>query len=323
VRRGGTCYAERIDDCLLTVEGLVNITDPTGAAAVSVRRSPLRLSRIFLVVGSAAAVGLLPGTAFAADTSTSSNPADAVVSGVTGAAGTSTGDSGSTGGLTGGTGVLTGGSGGTGGTGGTSAPTTGADQPGTSGLPPGLVAALDQLAAASGVSQQCADGIQASITLIVQGAAEIPAELQAQLEDLLAQLQAMGSAGPPDATSLAALTTSIQNALAGGAAAPTDSKIAQGLQQLADTLSGSCKPAAAVAPPPPQPPGATPTQTAQPTKPPAARQVAYPGYAPTGGNPAQDASGPGPLAALGGVLLLGSATAAAHRRRRRAAPSQD
>lgn len=287
------------------------------------------MSRIFLVVGSAAAVGLLPGTAFAADTSTSSNPADAVVSGVTGTAGSSTGDSGGIGGLTGGTGVLTGGTGvltggsdGTGGAGGTSEPTSGADQPGTSGLPPGLVAALDQLAAASGVSQQCADGIQASITLIVEGAAEIPAELQAQLEDLLGQLQAMGSAGPPDATSLAALKTSIQNALAGGAAAPTDSKIAQGLQQLADTLSGSCKPAAAVNPPP-QRPAATPTKTAQPTAPPAARQVAYPGYAPTGGTPAQDASGPGPLAALGGALLLGAATAAAHRRRRRAAPSQD
>jgi hypothetical protein len=273
---------------------------------VTVRRSPLRPSRVLVAAGLAAAVVLLPGTAFAVDTPSIEDPTGAVIGGLTDTGGTGTGTE----------------------TDGTNDQQT-ADESGAPELPPELAAALDELAARLGASQECADGVQASFELIIEGLAEIPAELQAQLEDLLAQLQEMSSAGPPDAASLEELETAIEDALAGGAADeapdPADSKIVQGLQQLGDTLSGKCMPTAAGNTESPQPPAATPTQTTQqPAQAPAAQPVVYPGYAPTGGAGVEETSATGPLTALGGtVLLLGAAAAAGHRRRGRAVPSQD
>ena len=45
---------------------------------------------------------------------------------------------------------------------------------------------------------------------------------------------------------------------------------------------------------------------------PSAAPVVYPGYAPTGGT-SEDAAGPLPLAAMGGLVLLSGAGAAAYR----------
>jgi hypothetical protein len=282
---------------------------------VSVRRSPLRASRVLVSVGLAAAVALLPGTALADQTPSLPD----AIGGVTGGLPGGTGDTGSTG------------SAGTAGTG-DQAP---AADSGAPELPPELADALDQLAASLGASQECRDGVQASIELIIEGLTDIPAELQTQLEGLLAQLQDMSSAGPPDAASLEELQTAIEDALAGGgtvpgandAPDPADSKIVQGLQELGQTLSEKCMPAPPVVagnPPPSQTPPATPTQTTQPAPAPAAQPVVYPGYAPTGGAGVEERSSSGPLAALGGtVLLIGAAAAAGHRRRGRAVPSQD
>jgi len=275
---------------------------------VSVRHSPLRLSRVLVTAGLAAAVVLVPATAYA-ETPGVPSPAGDVLGGLTGGAGSS-------------------------GTTGTNDQQA-ADESGSPGVPPELADALDQLAAGLGASPECADGIQASIELIIDGLAEIPAQLQAQLEDLLTQLQEMGADGPPDAASLEELQTAIEDALAGGATVPTsdgapdpaDSKIVQGLQLLGETLSQKCMPApptAAGNTPPSQTPAATSPQPTQPAQTPAAQPVVYPGYAPTGGARLEEASATGPLTAAGGtVLLLGAAAAAGHRRRGRAVPPQD
>jgi hypothetical protein len=270
---------------------------------------PSRSRGSLLAAGVACALVLVPGLARAEETPT--NPVTDVVDGVVGGP-ENTGDTGSEG---------------------TDPEGTGTTEP---GVPPELADALAQLGAALGLPQDCIDGVSASIQLIIEGLGEIPAELQARLADVLAQLQALGSDGPPtDVSGLEGLQTAIEDFLDGGAAtatptegAPdaTDSTIVQGLELLGETLAEKCMPTTTA--PGTTPPSETPTQTPAPATHPAAgapaQPVVYPGYAPTGGAGADEASATGPLATLGGaVLLLGAATAVGYRRRGRALRHED
>ncbi len=274
--------------------------------------APRRHGRLgLLAAGVVVSVVLVPGTAYAEETSPVPDPVGTAVEG-TGVPGTT------------GTGEASGDR-----TGDTTGDTTGQEEAGAPELPPELQDAIAELAAALGVPQDCVDGVGASIELIIEGLTEIPVELQAALEDLLAQLEELGSAGPPDPSELENLPGAIEDVLAGGPpmSGEAEAKIVQGLELLGDTLSEKCMPAPPAAPeptPPTQPPTPTPTPTTQPVAAPVAQQVVYPGYAPTGAAEPGEGSATGPLAAVGGaVLLLGAATAFGHRGRGRAVRSQD
>ena len=200
-------------------------------------------------------------------------------------------------------------------------------EPPAFGLPPELVAALQQFAAQAGFSEECVTGVTASLELIVNGVAGLPAELQQLVTDLGAAVQDSIEAQDPAA---------LEEFLSGLAPAPPEEgsdeppappiggDIAAGLQQLADTLaSEACRPA---------PPAEEPEPAANPQQPPASYQppqgppapapqppvqeVTYPGYAPTGAPEVED--GPSP-AAIGVALAALAGGAVWTGRRGRAA----
>jgi hypothetical protein len=284
---------------------------------VSVRRSPggAPWRRYLVASGVALSLVLVPGLAQAGDEPLPQDPAAALLGGDD----TGTGDTGTQ------EGAVT-----------PPAPPT---------LPPELQAALEaavsQLTDALGVPEDCATGIQTAIELIIAGLTEPPPGLEPVLTDIQSLLEALATGTPPDPTALQGLADDIQDLLTGGTTTTTttttaassttpaeDPALVQGLKLLAKTLQEDCQPTQAASstsrPATSSSSGvAAATTSAAPTSP-STQAVVYLGYAPTGGEVVDEASATGPLATLGGaVLLLGAATAVGYRRRARAAGSRE
>ncbi|MGY2067190.1 hypothetical protein [Blastococcus sp. SYSU DS0619] len=202
----------------------------------------------------------------------------------------------------------------------------GAVDPGTGSgvplqLPAGFESALQQLAAALHLPQDCVDGVTQSLELVVGGLAELPAELEALAGELQEALEGLAGGG---LDGLLGLGEQLQGAL--DPATLQESSIVEGLTLLAETLP-ACVPAlpAEEAPPAsPEPPHvpAAPAAPAPPAAEPVAHPVVYPGYAPTG---VEDDGADALPVGLGGALLLAAGTGAgvaAYRRQWRAADPQ-
>jgi hypothetical protein len=188
-------------------------------------------------------------------------------------------------------------------------------------IPPEVIAAFEQLAAEAGISEECVNGVAASIEQIGNGIAGLPAELEGLATDLGAAIQESIDTQSP---------TPIEDFLGGLNPAPEDPEgpptppiggdITAGLEQLAEVLqSEACQPAP---PAPPAPPANNPQQPPavhQPPQPPAApapqapvQPAVYPGYAPNGAEQADE--GPSPVAlGIATAFLAGSGVWASRR----------
>jgi hypothetical protein len=201
------------------------------------------------------------------------------------------------------------------------------DTPPPPALPPQLQAVLDQLS----LSSPCATAIQADLTKTLT-------DIPSLVTGVLAALQGAGS-NPDPQTVLAAIgqalglgelpgNTSAGDAGAADAGSTPTPDLPADLQQLVKDLSSCLQPPAPTSTPPADNPpvtgvddqGTPPQVVAQPET---AQPVSYPGYAATGSiapASADHSAGTAPLAALGGGVLLVSAaaTAAVRSRARRA-----
>ncbi|WP_347059165.1 hypothetical protein ABC795_01985 [Blastococcus sp. HT6-30] len=196
---------------------------------------------------------------------------------------------------------------------GTADPGTGTDVP--LELPAEFESALQQLAAALQLPQDCVDGVTRSLELVVGGLAELPAELEELAGQLQGALEAPSGGGGLDG--LLGLGEQLQGVL--DPATLEESSIVEGLTLLAETFP-TCVPALPAAEPPthtPEPPDVPAAASPAPPEP-VAHPVVYPGYAPTG---AEDDGTDLLPAALGSALALAGtgAGAAAYRRQWRAA----
>jgi hypothetical protein len=297
-----------------------------------------RARRSLVATGLAAAVVLVPGTA-RADTDPGTDPAGALTTGLTDGLDTVTG-------------ALSGAAGGSGGmtTGGTTATGGGTAASGTPGLPgtaagdlPGaaqLQQLFDQLAGALQISPKCSDGVLQGVQMVVTDLTQLPQQLQ----DLLGRLSGVLQQGPGDLGRVVplggladggSLTLPAADPASSGAATVGigdadqfgDVPLTDDLQALLKTVVYDCLPHPSAASPtteavdsPAPEPAAAPAPAAA-GAPVAQQAVSYPGYAPTGGVPA-DSSGGVPPAVLGGVVLLGAAGAAGYRMSSRAARSR-
>lgn len=201
--------------------------------------------------------------------------------------------------------------------------TTSSSAPAPPSLPPQLQQLIDQLQPNS----QCSKAIQADLTKL---ATDIPAFVQSLVTYLQNQLT---SGSPPDPQQLLDQLKGLlgqlqgqQSSAAAGSTSPSPDPtvILTDLQQLVTDLTTTC------APSPPSQPASPPSLPSSPGNPPpaqgagqpqTAQPVSYPGYAATGSiatvSPAGDRrpADPVPLAVLGAVLLLSTATAVGVRAR--------
>ncbi len=179
-------------------------------------------------------------------------------------------------------------------------------------FPPEVVAALQEFAAQAGFPEDCVTGVVASLERIGNGIAGLPAELQQLLTDLGTAVQEQ--LAEPDGTALEEfLSGLVPTPPAEGSeeppAPPVGGDITAGLQDLAAALQ-ACQPAPPSEgpdntptpqqpvghPQPPQAPAPAPQAPQAPIQP-----AAYPGYAPTGAEEAEDGQ---PLAPIGLALVV-------------------
>jgi hypothetical protein len=176
----------------------------------------------------------------------------------------------------------------------------GAGEPAPEEPPPGLdPAALAELLAPLGISEECVNGVYEDFTAIVDALATGGEDLQNLLTELVGALQNGGQGLGPETL--------------------TESDLAAALQDLITTLQEDCVPTTPGGTPPPSAGGNHPEPPA-PVVPaaapaPAQQPVSYPGYAPTGGTPGDGV----PLGVLAGVVLLSGLRAAGYRGSSRAA----
>ncbi|MGY1725025.1 hypothetical protein [Blastococcus sp. SYSU DS0533] len=186
-------------------------------------------------------------------------------------------------------------------------------------VPAELEAALQQLGAALQLPESCVAGIVDSVDLVVAGLVAVPVQLVEVVTELGTALE--GLAGGGGLEGLLGLGEELQGAF--DPAVITDSSVVQGLQLLAETLP-TCVPALPAEEEPPVPSEPEPPHAPEPGGPapvehPVAQPVAYPGYAPTAG----DGEGDGIPPALAGLVLAvaaGAGSAGWLRSRRAADP---
>ncbi|MGY2004329.1 hypothetical protein [Blastococcus sp. SYSU DS1024] len=172
-------------------------------------------------------------------------------------------------------------------------------------VPAELEAALQQLAAALHLPESCVAGIVESVELVADGLVAVPVQLVELVSELGTALE--GLAGGGGLEGLLGLGEELQGAL--DPALITDSSVVEGLELLAETLP-TCVPALPGKEEPPPPHEPEQPHVPQPAAPapvehPVAQPVAYPGYAPTGG----DAEGDGVPPAVGALALAVAAGA--------------
>ena len=280
---------------------------------------PLRRSRPLVVLGLAAALVAVPGTALAEGAPAPVDP----LGQVTDQLGSTLGDL---------TAPLAGGAGQLGDPGTGQPPAAVPPAPaGAPAVPAPDPAQLDpaeleaQLAALLGtlqVSPECTSAVAADLEALLASVPatveQVVAELQAGLDEVLADPAGGGQVLQDRLTEL------VGGLAGGGAPAPGEDPIGlpvvTAVEQLVQDLLTTCLPQPVEetqAPPPPAPaaPPAAPPVAAAPT---GAAPVAYLGYAPTGA-PEEEPGGGLPVAAFGGVLLLTAAGAGTWVRARRAA----
>ncbi|MCF6744282.1 hypothetical protein E9529_08325 [Blastococcus sp. KM273128] len=185
-------------------------------------------------------------------------------------------------------------------------------------VPAELEAALQQLGAALQLPDSCVAGIADAVELVVAGLVAVPVQLVGVVTELGSALE--GLAGGGGLEGLLGLREELQGAFAPAVIA--DSSVVHGLQLLAETLP-TCVPAPPAEEEPP-PPAAPEPHVPGPAAPapvehPVAQPVSYPGYAPTAGDAEDD--GPSPaLAGLVVALAAGAGSAGWLRSRRAAGP---
>ncbi|SEK42826.1 hypothetical protein SAMN04515665_102139 [Blastococcus sp. DSM 46786] len=181
-------------------------------------------------------------------------------------------------------------------------------------VPAELEAALQQLGAALQLPESCVAGIVESVELVVAGLVAVPVQLVEVVTELGTALE--GLAGGGGLEGLLGLGEGLQGAF--DPAVLADSSVVEGLQLLAETLP-TCVPAPPAEEEPPEPPHVPAPAAAAPVEHPVAQPVAYPGYAPTAGD-AEDDGVPPALAGLVLALAAGAGSAGWLRSRRAADP---
>jgi hypothetical protein len=287
-----------------------------------------KLSRLLVPVVVGGAVLLVPGVAIAGDDPP--NPADLAnqvqdaVTGGTGSGGVPTGGL-PTGGTDPAGGLPTGGTdpaGGTDPSGGTGSGTAEAPAPAPpDGLDP---SALQPLFDALGISPECSAAMQEDFQGVIDS---VPLTVQAIIDAIVSQLPAGGLPSPTEFSDPASGATVLMAPAEGGqpptftAEDPPSLPVVDALQKMFADFQALCVPApptegASQPPTSPgpalQPPAAAPPAPAPAPAPAAPQPVTYPGYAPTGGTP-DVWTGPVPLAALAGVVLVSAAAAVGYR----------